>query len=112
MVDTLPRLRIIAQLMVDYLSQQEIADILNEIIEQKETEVDEEETDTEGTFDSISTSGGGMSGPKPMGNEKGPDLDSGLGEPNMPDLDNSESDVSAGSSDEIDLSSIEGEDLL
>lgn len=111
MVDTLPRLKIIAQLMVDYLSQQEIADVLNEIIEQKETEVEEIE-DTEGTFDNVSTSGGPAEPPKPMGGDEGPDLDMDLGEPNMPDLDNSESSVGANASDEIDLSSIEGQDLL
>lgn len=111
MVDTLPRLKIIAQLMVDYLSQQEIADVLNEIIEQKETEVEEIE-DTEGTFDNVSTSGGPAEPPKPMGGDEGPDLDMDLGEPNMPDLDSSESSVGANASDEIDLSSIEGQDLL
>lgn len=111
MVDTLPRLKIIAQLMVDYLSQQEIADVLNEIIEQKETEVEEIE-DAEGTFDNVSTSGGPAEPPKPMGGDEGPDLDMDLGEPNMPDLDSSESSVGANASDEIDLSSIEGQDLL
>lgn len=112
MVDTLPRLKIIAQLMVDYLSQQEIADVLNEIIEQKETEVEETEDAEGGTFDNVSTSGGPMEPPKPMGGDEGPDLDTDLGEPNMPDLDNSESSVGANASDEIDLSSIEGQDLL
>lgn len=111
MVDTLPRLKIIAQLMIDYLSQQEIADVLNEIIEQKETEVEEIE-DAEGTFDNVSTSGGPAEPPKPMGGDEGPDLDMDLGEPNMPDLDSSESSVGANASDEIDLSSIEGQDLL
>lgn len=111
MVDTLPRLKIIAQLMVDYLSQQEIADVLNKIIEQKETEVEEIE-DAEGTFDNVSTSGGPAEPPKPMGGDEGPDLDMDLGEPNMPDLDSSESSVGANASDEIDLSSIEGQDLL
>lgn len=112
MVGMLPRLKIIAQLMVDYLSQQDIADILNEIIEQKEAEVeDSEPTDEEGTFDDISTSGGPASPPKPMGGSKGPDADFGTSEPNVPDLGN-ESNVGANASDEIDLSSIEGQDLL
>lgn len=111
MVDTLPRLKIIAQLMVDYLSQQDIADILNEIIEQMETEVENtEDTNESGTFDTISTSGGPAEPPKPMG-DGGADDDFDLGEPNMPDLD-SEASVGANASDEIDLSSIEGQDLL
>lgn len=115
MVDTLPRLKIIAQLMIDYLSQQDIADILNEIIEEKEAQGNMEEE--EGTFDNVNTSGplGGMGGApfNPANKESNtPDLDIDLGEENTPDFDDTESNVSAGSSDEIDLSSIEGQDLL
>lgn len=114
MVDTLPRLKIIAQLMVDYLSQQEIADVLNEIIEQKETEVEEEPDDeNEGSFDNVSTHGapsGGLGGPKPSNT---PDLDDFEDltdtEPNTPDL---ETNAGTSASDEVDLSSIEGQDLL
>lgn len=119
MVDTLPRLKIIAQLMVDYLSQQEIADILNEIIEEKEAEGEEMVDENEdGSFGNVSTSGPMGGGPKggpfnPMNKESNtPDLDIDLGEENAPDFDDTESNVGAGSSDEIDLSTIEGQDLL
>lgn len=119
MVDTLPRLKIIAQLMVDYLSQQEIADILNEIIEEKEAEGEEMVDENEdGSFGNVSTSGptsrGPMGGPFNLMNKESntPDLDIDLGEENAPDFDDTESNVGAGSSDEIDLSTIEGQDLL
>lgn len=111
LVDTLPRLKIIAQLMVDYLSQQDIADILNDIIAEKEAEVEDTENpeEDEGSFDNVNTSGGPVSPPKPMPGGDNEDFD--VPEPNTPDLDN-ESSVSANASDEIDLSSIEGQDLL
>ncbi|WP_304393065.1 portal protein [uncultured Clostridium sp.] len=110
MVDTLPRLKIIAQLMVDYLSQQDIADVLNEIIEQKETEEEEleENPENEGSFDNISTSGGGISKP-PLGGMPGgsdnapPSLETDNAPEETPDLN---------TSDDIDLSNIEGQDLL
>lgn len=110
MVDTLPRLKIIAQLMVDYLSQQDIADVLNEIIEQKETEEEElgENPENEGSFDNISTSGGGISKPPlggmPGGNDNAPpSLETDNTPEEAPDLN---------TSDDIDLSNIEGQDLL
>ena len=113
MVDTIPRLKIIAQLMVDYLSQQDIADILNEIIDDKEEEKENEEqgSDEEGSFDSVSTSGpSGRSAP-PLGH-----LDSGsddgpadLGEE---PIDSEAPDLDTGAADDIDISSIEGQDLL
>lgn len=108
MVDTVPRLKIIAQLMVDYLSQQEIADILNEVLEEKEEELEElkENPESEGSFDNISTSGGGMSklplgGMPDTGESTPPSLETDT-EP-APDLE---------TSDDIDLSSIEGQDLV
>lgn len=116
MVDTLPRLKIIAQLMVDYLSQQEVADVLNEIIDELEAQGEEMVEETEGgKFDTVSTSGGPAGPAKPMGGgmkDDAPDLDIDFGnEANTPKLDN-EASVGAGASDEIDLSSIEGQDLL
>ena len=116
MVDTLPRLKIIAQLMVDYLSQQEVADVLNEIIDELEAQGEEMVEESEGgSFDTVSTSGGPAGPAKPMGGgmkDDAPDLDIDFGnEANTPKLDN-EASVGAGASDEIDLSSIEGQDLL
>lgn len=108
MVDTVPRLKIIAQLMVDYLSQQEIADILNEVLEEKEEELEElkENPESEGSFDNISTSGGGMSKP-PLGGM--PDT----GESTPPSLEtDTEPAPDLETSDDIDLSSIEGQDLV
>lgn len=108
MVDTVPRLKIIAQLMVDYLSQQEIADILNEVLEEKEEELEElkENPESEGSFDNISTSGGGMSKP-PLGGM--PDT----GESTPPSLEtDAEPTPDLETSDDIDLSSIEGQDLV
>lgn len=110
MVDTLPRLKIIAQLMVDYLSQQDIADILNDIIDKKEAEEEEaeENPENEGSFDNISTSGGGISKP-PLGGMPGgndntpPSLETDNTPEETPDLN---------TSDDIDLSNIEGQDLL
>lgn len=108
MVDTVSRLKIIAQLMVDYLSQQEIADILNEVLEEKEEELEElkENPESEGSFDNISTSGGGMSKP-PLGGM--PDT----GESTPPSLEtDTEPAPDLETSDDIDLSSIEGQDLV
>lgn len=116
MVDMLPRLKIIAQLMVDYLSQQDIADVLNDIIAEKEEEKEngEQEGNEEGSFDNVSTSGpsgGGRTAP-PLGHlggdteEKPTDL--GGTEPS----DNEAPDLDAGASDDIDISNIEGQDLL
>lgn len=116
MVDMLPRLKIIAQLMVDYLSQQDIADVLNDIIAEKEEEKEngEQEGNEEGSFDNVSTSGpsgGGRTAP-PLGHlggdteEKPTDL--GGTEPS----DNEAPDLDVGASDDIDISNIEGQDLL
>ena len=106
MVDTLPRLKIIAQLMVDYLSQQDIADVLNEIIEKKEIEEEDTEGNPEdegGSFDDISASGG------PMGGPPAPSLG---GEPSMDEPEAPELPDLCGGEDEVDLSEIEGQDLL
>lgn len=119
-IDPVSRLKIIANLMVDYLSQQDIADVLNEILEAQEAKVeDTDEEDGDDTFDDITTHGGsGSSLREPPPSEgapsktNSPDLDTDTDnetEPNTPDL---ESNVGAGSTDDIDLSEIEGKDLL
>lgn len=107
-IDSKSRLKIIAQLMVDYLSQQDIADVLNEILDKEEAKEEDESQQEDGTFDDISTSGGHISHPEPMG-----DIESQgeMNEPNVPNL-SDETSVGASSSDEVDLSSIEGQDLL
>lgn len=116
MVDTIPRLKIIAQLMVDYLSQQDIADVLNDIIVEKEEEKENEEQggDEEGSFDNVSTSGPSGRTAPPLGH-----LDGGGSEEKPSDLGNNEEpkdteapDLDVEASDEIDISNIEGQDLL
>ena len=115
-VDSLPRLKIIAQLMVDYLSQQDIADVLNEIIKEKEEDIEAQEENGEGeddeTFDNISSSGGISSRPKPGVGLGGPGEEEDE-TPNLEDLKDTEvPNLGANSPDEIDLSEIEGQDLV
>lgn len=116
MVDSLPRLKIIAQLMVDYLSQQDIADVLNEIIKEKEEDIEAQEENGDGeddeTFDNISSSGGISSRPKPGVGLGGPSEEEDE-TPNLEDLKDTEvPNLGANSPDEIDLSEIEGQDLV
>lgn len=122
-IDDTSRLKVIAQLMVNYLSQQEIADVLNEILEERIKAEEEQKLEDIKSEHEKSTLGSGIRGGADHHDlDRGADTDIDINIPSMPnvDIDNEEPEetgveepnLGGNAPDEVDLSTIEGQDLL